>query len=178
MPASLIDFVLRRACHPLTAWQNLDPVFDALKIQINISGKDLAHPGLVGRVSRALIEAQLRPQHIALELTENILMERHETALPMLLELCKLGIGLSVDDFGTGYSSLAHLGNSLGKRVIAEGIETPSRFAKVREMGCHEGKAFTCRARSHRMRARRCSRAPWPTTRCRSGTWRRRTRRR
>ena len=36
-------------------------------------------------------------------------MERLETALPMLLELCKLGIGLSVGDFGTGYSSLAHL---------------------------------------------------------------------
>ena len=212
MPASLIDFVLCRACHPLKAWQNFDPVFDALKIQINISGKDLAHPGLVGRVSRALIEAQLRPQHIALELTENILMERLETALPMLLELCKLGIGLSVDDFGTGYSSLAHLsslpiqslnvdrsfvsglragtkeamivraivhlGNSLGKRVIAEGIETPSQFAQRREMGCHEGRAFKCRARSHRTRSGRCSRTPWPTTRCRSGTWRRRTRRR
>ena len=100
---------IQERCHPLMAWQNLDPVIDALKIQINISGKDLAHLRLVGRVSRALIEAQLRPQHIALELTENILMARLETALPMLLELCKLGIGLSVDDFGTGYSSLAHV---------------------------------------------------------------------
>ena len=37
---------------------------------------------------------------------------------------------------------IVHLGNSLGKRVIAEGIETPSQFAQLREMGCHEGQGF------------------------------------
>jgi EAL domain-containing protein (putative c-di-GMP-specific phosphodiesterase class I) len=36
-------------------------------------------------------------------------MERLEAALPMLAELRRLGVGLSVDDFGTGYSSLRHL---------------------------------------------------------------------
>ena len=38
--------------------------------------------------------------------------------------------------------AIVHLGNSLGKRVIAEGIETPSQFAQLREMGGHEGQGF------------------------------------
>ena len=32
--------------------------------------------------------------------------------------------------------------NSLGKSVIAEGIETASQFAQLREMGCHAGQGF------------------------------------
>jgi diguanylate cyclase (GGDEF)-like protein/PAS domain S-box-containing protein len=172
----LTDFVLHRACHQLKEWQLLDPVFASLTMHVNIAGKDLGQTGLVARVTHAIVEAGLRPEHLALELTENILMERLETALPLLAELRALGIGLSVDDFGTGYSSLAHLstlpidslkvdrsfvrslhldtneativraivhlGNALGKRVIAEGIETASQFAQLREMGCHTGQGF------------------------------------
>ena len=63
----------------------------------------------MARVTHAIVEARLEPQHLTLELTENILMDRLESALPAMVELRALGIGLSVDDFGTGYSSLAHL---------------------------------------------------------------------
>ena len=169
----ITDFVLHRACRQLKAWQLSDPTFSALTMHINISGKDVAANGLVARVTHAIVEARLLPHHVTLELTENILMERLETALPALTELRALGVGLSVDDFGTGYSSLAHLsslpidslkvdrsfvrglranskeativraivhlGNSLGKRVIAEGVETPSQFAQLKEMGCQLG---------------------------------------
>jgi diguanylate cyclase (GGDEF)-like protein/PAS domain S-box-containing protein len=172
----ITDFVLHRACHQLKAWQVSDPAFAALTMHVNISGKDIAGNGLVARVTHAIVEARLLPQHVTLELTENILMERLETALPMLTELRALGVGLSVDDFGTGYSSLAHLsslpidslkvdrsfvrglrtnskeativraivhlGNSLGKRVIAEGVETPSQFAQLKEMGCQLGQGL------------------------------------
>ena len=172
----LTDFVLHRACQQLKQWQLSDPSFAELTMHVNIAGKDLAQAGLVARVTHALVESRLQAQHLTLELTENILMERLETALPLLAELRTLGIGLSVDDFGTGYSSLAHLahlpidslkvdgsfvrglrpnskesmivrsivhlGNSLGKRVIAEGIETPSQYAQLREMGCQTGQGF------------------------------------
>ena len=173
---ALTDTVLHRACHQLRAWQLADTESRHLTMHVNIAGKDLAQPGLVARVTHALVESGLASESLTLELTENILMERLETALPTLNELRELGIGLSVDDFGTGYSSLAHLstlpidslkvdrsfvrglrphskeativrsivhlGNSLGKRVIAEGIETPSQFAQLREMGCEGGQGF------------------------------------
>jgi EAL domain-containing protein (putative c-di-GMP-specific phosphodiesterase class I) len=68
-----------------------------------------AQPGLSGRVAQAMHATSVHPRHLTLELTENILMSRIETALPMLEELRQMGVRLSVDDFGTGYSSLAHL---------------------------------------------------------------------
>ena len=172
----LTDSMLHRACRQLREWQLSNEDFGRLKMHVNIAGKDLAQPGLVARVTHALVESGLPAEYLTLELTENILMERLETALPVLTELRQLGIGLSVDDFGTGYSSLAHLstlpidslkvdrsfvrglrpnskeativrsivhlGNSLGKRVIAEGIETPSQLAQLREMGCEAGQGF------------------------------------
>ena len=173
---TLTDFMLRSACAQLREWQRRDARFAKLTVHVNVSGHDLAHPGFVARVMRALVEAHLEPQYLTLELTENILMERLEAALPMLLELRRLGVGLSVDDFGTGYSSLRHLsalpvtslkidrafvgdlrhgadgatvmraivalGQSLGKTVIAEGIETDAQLAQVRLMGCTAGQGY------------------------------------
>ncbi len=106
---TLTDFVLRSACRQLKEWQQRDELFADLAMHVNVSGNDIAHPGLIARVSAALLEARLEPQHLTLELTENILMERLEAALPTLNELRRLGVKLSVDDFGTGYSSLRHL---------------------------------------------------------------------
>jgi diguanylate cyclase (GGDEF)-like protein/PAS domain S-box-containing protein len=172
----LSDFVLGRACSRLKQWQQCHPSMAELTMQINISGNDIAHSGFVPRITRAIVEARLQPQHLILELTENILMARLESALPALAELQHLGVGLSVDDFGTGYSSLAHLsslpidslkidrsfvaklqvgsneaavvravvllGKSLGKSVIAEGIETRSQLDQLRDMGCDVGQGY------------------------------------
>ncbi len=105
----LTDFVLRTACADLRQWQLSDATLAALTVNVNVAGKDIAHGSLVSRVTRALVAARLEPQHLVIELTENILMDQLKVALPLLQELRSLGIGLSVDDFGTGYSSLAHL---------------------------------------------------------------------
>ncbi len=173
---SLTDFVLRSACRQLKDWQQRDASFAALNMHVNLSGNDVAHPNMVARVTAALVDARLEPQHLTLELTENILMARLEAAMPALTELRRLGVGLSIDDFGTGYSSLRHLsslpvgslkidrafvcglergsndvavvraiiqlGNSLGKSIIAEGIETAAQLEQLREMGCASGQGF------------------------------------
>ena len=105
----LTDFVLRTACGQLREWQSRDARFCDLSMHVNVSGADIAQPNLVARVNAAIVESGLRAKHLTLELTENILMARLESALPTLTELRRLGVGLSVDDFGTGYSSLRHL---------------------------------------------------------------------
>jgi diguanylate cyclase (GGDEF)-like protein/PAS domain S-box-containing protein len=105
----LTDVVMRQACTQLRQWQCSDVAFSELTMNVNISGQDIAHPAFVERVTMALAEARLEPQHLTLELTENILMERLEAARPALTRLRRLGMGLSIDDFGTGYSSLRHL---------------------------------------------------------------------
>ena len=172
----LTDFVLRTACRQLRRWQQRGGRFGRLQLHVNLSGIDVAHPNLVGRVKHALIDAQLRPQDLTLELTENTLMQRLEGALPALTALRQSGVGLSVDDFGTGYSSLRHLSNlpvnglklapgfvadldrgangmaivhsivlmarSLGKSIIAEGIETAEQLARLQETGCVAGQGY------------------------------------
>ena len=173
---TLTDFMLRSACRQLREWQQRDASYANLIMNVNVSGNDIAHPGFVARVTAALVDARLQPQHLTLELTENILMKRLEAALPMLKELRRLGVGLSVDDFGTGYYSLQHLsslpenslkidrgfiaelhsgsneaavvraiillGKSLGKAIIAEGIETEEQLEQLREMGCEVGQGY------------------------------------
>ena len=172
----LTDFVLHSACRELGQWQQRDPRFADLCMHVNVSGNDIAHPGLAARVAGAVQQAGLQPRHLTLELTENILMERLAAGLPTLLELRRRGFGLSVDDFGTGYSSLRHLsslpvdslkidrafiaelqvgsneaavvkaiiqlGNSLGKSIIAEGIETAHQMKQLRRMGCDTCQGF------------------------------------
>ncbi|HEX4508691.1 MAG TPA: EAL domain-containing protein [Burkholderiaceae bacterium] len=172
----LTDFMLATACAQLRQWQGRDERFAELNMHVNLSGIDIAHPGLVPRVSTAIQVAGLEARHLTLELTENILMERLEAALPALAELRRLGVGLSIDDFGTGYTSLRHLsslpvtslkidrafvaemnsganeaavvraivllGNSLGKTIIAEGIEAPEQTSQLIDLGCRVGQGF------------------------------------
>ena len=172
----LTDFVLHCACHQLREWQGSDPTWAALTMNVNVSGHDIAHPAFVARVTRAIVEAGLKPHHLCIELTEDILMSRLEGALPFLSELRRMGVTLAIDDFGTGYSSLSHLstlpidclkidrsfvtrleagsneaavvrsivllGSSLGKTVVAEGIETDVQLRQLQEMGCELGQGY------------------------------------
>jgi diguanylate cyclase (GGDEF)-like protein/PAS domain S-box-containing protein len=172
----LTDVVLRQACAQLRQWQCSDAAFSELTMNVNVSGQDIAHPALVERVTSALASSRLEPQHLTLELTENILMDRLEAARPALNTLRRLGLGLSIDDFGTGYSSLRHLsklpvsslkidrafiadlaqspeaaavvqsilflGKSLGKKVVAEGIETSEQAEQLLGMGCALGQGY------------------------------------
>jgi diguanylate cyclase (GGDEF)-like protein len=105
----LSDFVLHCACRQLRAWQLSDPTLAELTMSVNVSANDLANPAFVAQVGRAIVEAGLRPQHLTLELTENILMSSIAGSLGTLEQLRRLGVQLAVDDFGTGYSSLSQL---------------------------------------------------------------------
>ena len=64
---------------------------------------------LVRDVAVALRESQLPPQHLTLEITETVLMERTSESREVLNALSDLGVQLAIDDFGSGYSSLAYL---------------------------------------------------------------------
>jgi diguanylate cyclase (GGDEF)-like protein/PAS domain S-box-containing protein len=103
------DFVLHCACRQLRQWQTSSAELAELTMSINLSGGDLANPALVARVSRAIVESGLRPEHLTLEITEDILMSNVAGALDVLTALRRLGVHLAVDDFGTGYSSQSHL---------------------------------------------------------------------
>ncbi len=105
----LTAFVLQDACCHLRQWMSEHPGCDDLSVHVNIAARDLADSQFVARVQHALSSSGLAPQHLVIELTENILMAQLAAAMTTLTALRELGVGLSVDDFGTGYSSLSHL---------------------------------------------------------------------
>ena len=105
----LSDYVMHCACQQLRLWQMSQPAWGQLTMSVNVSAVDLAQPDFVARVGRAVVEAGLAPQHLTLELTENVLMAQIAGTTQKLQELRAQDLRLAVDDFGTGQSSLSHL---------------------------------------------------------------------
>jgi diguanylate cyclase (GGDEF)-like protein/PAS domain S-box-containing protein len=103
------QWVLREACMQMSEWKLRDPQhFESMKVNVNLSARQLERPGIVSDVRKALEQSGLDPQYLVLELTESVLATRDEL-VGRLRELHDLGVKLAVDDFGTGYSSLAYL---------------------------------------------------------------------
>lgn len=59
----------------------------------------------------SLIIRDIPPQAIAIEITENLLMENQAEVVDALDKVRQQGISISIDDFGTGYCSFAYLKN-------------------------------------------------------------------
>ncbi len=103
------EWVLFEACQQMARWQrDLREAAPAV-INVNLSRKQLAEPGLVRRVSQTLRATGLAPSSLNLEITESMVMENTNSAIDTLMHLRSLGAHVSIDDFGTGYSSLSCL---------------------------------------------------------------------
>ncbi|MFC3440426.1 putative bifunctional diguanylate cyclase/phosphodiesterase [Sphingobium rhizovicinum] len=97
------EWVLRTACQEAAGWP------DDVRIAVNVSAEQLAHPSFVAAVVSALAQSGLDAHRLELEVTESVFMTDDAGALKVLDQLLALGIQLSLDDFGTGYSSLGYL---------------------------------------------------------------------
>jgi diguanylate cyclase (GGDEF)-like protein/PAS domain S-box-containing protein len=106
---SIGRWVLREACRQTKAWQERWPTTPPLAIAVNLSARQLQHPGIVDEVRAALAAADLDPSSLVLEITETAVMEELDAAVAILTQLRQLGLRLALDDFGTGYSSLSYL---------------------------------------------------------------------
>ena len=100
-------WALKTACLQSVAWQmqGLQPV----RMTVNISPSQFYHGDLVKTVEEALLESQLDPGLLELELTETLSLDQSELIIHIMDRLKHLGVSLSLDDFGTGWSSLSYL---------------------------------------------------------------------
>jgi EAL domain-containing protein (putative c-di-GMP-specific phosphodiesterase class I) len=64
---------------------------------------------MVEGIRQILLDTQLEPHRLELEITESVLLYDTKLALEILNALKKIGVSIAMDDFGTGYSSLAYL---------------------------------------------------------------------
>ena len=103
------NWVFRRACRDLRRWQAEYSHAQDLRMNVNISRRELADKGLVESVRKAMADFSIPSHLITVEVTESGIFKDAELALERLRELRDLGVMLYMDDFGTGYSSLACL---------------------------------------------------------------------
>ena len=80
-----------------------------LTISVNASPIQLRLPGYVEQVRFHLDRLRIPAAQVVVEITEAILVDEDDPAVPVLAALRGLGVELAIDDFGTGYSALGYL---------------------------------------------------------------------
>jgi EAL domain-containing protein (putative c-di-GMP-specific phosphodiesterase class I) len=100
-------WVLREACTQAKLWHATG--FSDIRISVNVSVMQLAHPGFEGQLARIVEETGIDPGRLELELTETALVKDTGVSAGLLDRIRKCGIRIALDDFGTGYSPMQYL---------------------------------------------------------------------
>ena len=103
MILQLGEWGLRQAASDAVKWPH------PLRVAVNVSAVQFAHPDFPGVVEDVLRSTGLDPDRLELELTEAVFMGDGENIDAAFKALKLLGVRLALDDFGTGYSSLSYL---------------------------------------------------------------------
>ena len=101
------EWVLRTALAQLKAWRSSG--FPELTMAVNLSAIQFRQPQLPELVSRVLVEFDLPPDSLELELTEGVAVDDPMRPWPPWTNYMRAGCGCRWMDFGTGYSSLSQL---------------------------------------------------------------------
>jgi EAL domain-containing protein (putative c-di-GMP-specific phosphodiesterase class I) len=104
---SIGEWVLREACRQAQGWQRMGLPF--LRVAVNVSPVQFRQSNFLRAVRTALLDFDLEPQYLEIELTETTVMDNAEGSVQILEELSRMGVVVSIDDFGTGYSSMSYL---------------------------------------------------------------------
>jgi diguanylate cyclase (GGDEF)-like protein len=102
-------WVISQACHDLAELIKCGVINHTHWISVNVSPLQLMDTSFPDKVKQALVDSQLKPNQLHIELTESSLMENSEFTLSVLSDIKKVGCQLSLDDFGVGYSSMNYL---------------------------------------------------------------------
>ncbi|RNF38787.1 EAL domain-containing protein [Planococcus salinus] len=102
-------WVLANACKQLKQWHMRG--YSNMTVSVNLSGRQFEEDDLISMVKSILVETDIAPEFLHIELTENQIFKNTEVTLEKMRELKRLGVKIALDDFGTGYSSLGYLKN-------------------------------------------------------------------
>lgn len=105
--APIGEWVLRAACGQVKAWHQAG--YGGLRVAVNISAHQFRELQLLDLISSVLVETNLEPQFLEIEVSEQTAMQDIDLTTKILAELSRLGVQISIDDFGKGYSSLSYL---------------------------------------------------------------------
>jgi len=100
-------WVLRESCE--TIRRIAEQAGRPLELSVNVSARQLAHPGFARSVRLILSHAEFSANQLTLELAEAALIRADAVTARTLHELESHRIRIVLDDFGTGVSSLSWL---------------------------------------------------------------------
>jgi diguanylate cyclase (GGDEF)-like protein len=103
---ALTSFVLDRALEEIG--EQRDSGFD-LDVAVNLGPADLLDLGLPSEVERVLRHRGFAPEHLQLEISEDVVMADVERTVDVLQRLRAIGVRTALDDFGAGHTALGHL---------------------------------------------------------------------
>lgn len=102
------EWIIKQSFAQCKLWQKILPNF---KMSINLSYIQIAKDDFEAILKRYLIEFDLKPDSIVLELTETCWAPDLKFVQLNFEKYRDVGIKMAIDDFGTGYSSLNYLKN-------------------------------------------------------------------
>ena len=82
---------------------------EPIRLSVNVTAEGLRSPELMPSIRQLRTMGALAPDQLTIELSERDIDEDLKQLAPVLNELRRLGVGLSLDDYGTGFSSLIRL---------------------------------------------------------------------
>ena len=132
---SLGAWVLERVLSDL---QRLATPGAGFRVSVNMSPLELRRQGFATAILERIHRHGVSPKHLAIEVTESMLITRPDRTSRELQELRRAGMQVHLDDFGSGYSSMSWLARlpidavKIDRSFIAEGSRDP-RKARVLE---------------------------------------------
>jgi len=105
---ALGQWTLRESCRQAVRW-GANAGQGGPWMAVNLSARQFEHADLASEVADVLDDTGLDPGRLALEVTESVVMKDAASAVRILHDLKRLGVGIATDDFGTGFTSLGQL---------------------------------------------------------------------
>jgi diguanylate cyclase (GGDEF)-like protein len=103
---ALTAFVLDRAIEEIGDLRRRG--FD-LSVAVNLGPADLLDLGLPSDVERLLDHRDFGPEHLELEVSEDVVMADVERTIDVMVGLRAISVRTALDDFGAGHAALVHL---------------------------------------------------------------------
>jgi diguanylate cyclase (GGDEF)-like protein len=124
-------WVIHEACLQARRWQDR---YGPIPVTINLAPQQFTYAGVMENVYSAMVDTDVDPTTVVLEITEDALVEDIDSARQKLAPLRERGVRIMIDDFGTGYSSLSYLRHLSvdAIKIDASFIDRIERFAEDR----------------------------------------------
>lgn len=136
--------VLEKACQFLSAFDKAHK--SRPSINVNVSVQQLLQSTFVDDVMAVVIDNQLSPSRVVLEITESYLLENSNVLTTTLNVLHRRGFKLSIDDFGAGMTAITGLFSlplyqvKLDRALVMEAMRLPACLKLVSYL-CEYGRS-------------------------------------